>query len=69
MNSLKESVSAVNHVNKMIQKTAENAAVQAENMRQLRMESKKYPTESGITPRPPKKRQPPPKNWLLRLKS
>ena len=36
MNSLKESVSAVNHVNKMIQKTAENAAVQAENMRQLR---------------------------------
>ncbi len=36
MNSLKESVSAVNHVNEMIQATAEDAAVQAENMKQLR---------------------------------
>lgn len=36
MNSLKESVSAVNHVNKMIQATAEDAVVQAENMKQLR---------------------------------
>lgn len=36
MNSLKESVSAVDHVNGMIQGTAENAAVQAENMKQLR---------------------------------
>ena len=36
VNSLKESVSAVNHVNKMIQGTAENAATQAENMKQLR---------------------------------
>lgn len=37
MNSLKESVSAVDHVNNMIKKTAENAAVQAENMEQLRV--------------------------------
>lgn len=37
MNSLKESVDAVNHVNEMIQNTAEEASVQAENMRQLRM--------------------------------
>lgn len=36
MNSLKESVTAVDHVNGMIQGTAENAAVQAENMKQLR---------------------------------
>lgn len=36
MNSLKESVSAVDQVNGMIQGTAENAAVQAENMKQLR---------------------------------
>lgn len=36
MNSLKQSVSAVDHVNKMIQETAQNAAVQAENMKQLR---------------------------------
>lgn len=34
--SLQESVSAVSHVNEMIQETAENAAVQAENMEQLR---------------------------------
>lgn len=37
MDSLKESVSVVNHVNEMIQGTAETAAVQAENMRQLRL--------------------------------
>ena len=37
MNSLKESVDAVNHVNEMIQNTAEDAAVQAENMKQLRI--------------------------------
>ncbi|MDE5697196.1 MAG: HAMP domain-containing protein [Lachnospiraceae bacterium] len=37
MNSLKESVGAVDHVNEMIKKTAENAAVQAENMEQLRV--------------------------------
>jgi len=36
MNSLKESVDAVSHVNEMIQETAETAAVQAENMQQLR---------------------------------
>ena len=36
MDSLKESVSTVGHVNEMIQETAENAAVQAENMKQLR---------------------------------
>lgn len=36
MSSLKESVSAVSHVNEMIQDTAENAAVQAENMKQIR---------------------------------
>lgn len=36
MGSLKESVNAVNHVNEMIQNTAENAVVQAENMKQLR---------------------------------
>ena len=36
MDSLKESVSAVNHVNEMIQETAETAAVQAESMEQLR---------------------------------
>lgn len=36
MDSLKESVSVVDHVNDMIQVTAENAAVQAENMKQLR---------------------------------
>ncbi len=36
VNSLKESVNAVDHVNKMIQGTAENAATQAENMKQLR---------------------------------
>ena len=37
MNSLKESVNAVDHVNEMIQETAENTAVQAENMKQLRV--------------------------------
>lgn len=37
MNSLKESVSAVDHVNEMIKKTAENSAVQAANMEQLRI--------------------------------
>ncbi len=37
MNALKESVSAVGHVNEMIQITAENAAIQAENMEQLRI--------------------------------
>ncbi len=37
MNSLKESVNAVDHVNEMIKKTAANAAVQAENMEQLRV--------------------------------
>ncbi len=36
MNSLKESVDAVSHVNEMIQETAESAAVQAENMEHLR---------------------------------
>ncbi len=36
MDSLKESVSAVNQVNEMIQETAENAAVQAAGMEQLR---------------------------------
>lgn len=36
MNALKESVSAVGNVNTMIKKTAENAAVQAESMEQLR---------------------------------
>ena len=36
MNSLRESVSAVSGVNAMIKKTAENAAVQAESMEQLR---------------------------------
>lgn len=37
MESLRESVSAIDHVNKMIKETAENAAVQAENMKQLQM--------------------------------
>ncbi len=37
MDSLKESVSVVDHVNEMIQETSENAAVQAENMNQLRI--------------------------------
>lgn len=37
MESLKESVLAIGNVNKMIKVTAENAAVQAENMHQLRM--------------------------------
>lgn len=36
MNSLKESVTAVDHVNDMIQTTAQNAVVQAESMKQLR---------------------------------
>ncbi len=36
MESLKESVNAIGHVNGLIQETAENAAVQAENMNQLR---------------------------------
>ncbi len=36
MNALRESVSAVGGVNHMIRKTAENAAVQAESMEQLR---------------------------------
>ena len=36
VNSLKESVNAVSHVNEMIQQTAENAIVQAESMEQLR---------------------------------
>ncbi len=36
VNSLKESVSAVDRVNEMIQETAENAATQAESMEQLR---------------------------------
>lgn len=35
MDSLKESVSAVGHVNEMIQQTAEDAAEQAENMKHL----------------------------------
>lgn len=37
MNSLKESVLAIEQVNSMIKKTAENSAVQAENMEQLRI--------------------------------
>lgn len=37
LNSLKDSVSAVDQVNGMIKKTAENSAVQAENMEQLRI--------------------------------
>ena len=37
MDSLKESVSAVNQVNGMIQQTAESAASQAENMKQVRI--------------------------------
>lgn len=36
MNSLEKSVTAVGNVNKMIQETSENAAIQAENMKQLR---------------------------------
>ena len=36
MDSLKESVGAVGNVNVLIQETAENAVVQAENMKQLR---------------------------------
>ncbi|MDE7313799.1 MAG: HAMP domain-containing protein [Eubacterium sp.] len=36
VNSLQESVDAVSHVNEMIQETAESAAAQAENMKQLR---------------------------------
>ena len=35
MDSLKESVNAVNAVNEMIQQTSKNAVVQAENMKQL----------------------------------
>lgn len=37
MDSLKESVNAINHVNEMIQDTATDAAVQAENMKQLQI--------------------------------
>lgn len=37
MNSLKESVLAIEQVNSMIKKTAENSAVQAENMEQIRI--------------------------------
>lgn len=37
MDSLKESVNAINHVNEMIQDTAADAAVQAENMKQLQI--------------------------------
>ena len=37
MNALKDSVSAVDHVNEMIKNTAQNSAVQAENMEQLRV--------------------------------
>ncbi|NBH84002.1 methyl-accepting chemotaxis protein [bacterium C-53] len=36
MDSLKESVGVVNHVNELIHETADNAVVQAENMKQLR---------------------------------
>lgn len=36
MNALKDSVSAVDHVNEMIKNTAQNSAVQAESMEQLR---------------------------------
>ncbi len=36
MDSLRESVNSVDYVNGMIQETAENAAIQAENMKQLR---------------------------------
>lgn len=37
MNSLEESVHAVDHVNEMIRKTAENAAMQADNMEHIRV--------------------------------
>ncbi len=37
MESLEESVAAIAHVNEMIQETAENAAIQAQNMNQLRI--------------------------------
>ena len=37
MDSLKQSVHAVDHVNEMIQETSANAAIQAENMNQLRI--------------------------------
>lgn len=36
MNALKDSVSAVDHVNEMIKNTAQNSAIQAESMEQLR---------------------------------
>ncbi len=66
MGSLKESVNVVNHVNEMIQGTAETAAVQAENMRQLRLGIEEL-TEYMITQPPPRKPRLPPKNWLPRL--
>lgn len=37
MNALKDSVSAVDHVNEMIKNTAQNSAIQAESMEQLRV--------------------------------
>lgn len=37
MNSLEESVRAVDHINEMIRKTADNAVTQAENMDQIRI--------------------------------
>ena len=37
MSSLAESVAAVGRVNQMIQKTADNAAVQAQNVEQIRI--------------------------------
>ena len=37
MTALKESVSAVDHVNEMIKNTARNSAIQAESMEQLRI--------------------------------
>ena len=37
MAALKDSVSAVDHVNEMIKSTAQNTAIQAESMEQLRV--------------------------------
>ena len=37
MNALKDSVNAVDHVNEMIKNTAQNSAIQAESMEQLRI--------------------------------
>ncbi len=66
MTSLEESVQAVDNINGMIRKTAENAATQATNMDQIRMGIEGLPAAYRIIPQPRRKRLRHLSSWLRR---